>query len=157
MIIRPATAADIGPIAIFQTECWREAYRGLVPQDYLDRVTVADRELRWRVRLLSGERQIALAVAGEPIAGVVSWADTTPLGDVPPLELKSLYVAAAHRGGGLALALAEYALQGRAAQLWVFDGNHRAEAFYAKLGFSPDGGSMEDLDTGLTEHRWVRH
>ena len=156
MIIRPATPDDIGPIAEFQTVCWREAYRGLVPQDYLDRFTAADREQRWRHRLLTGEREIALAVSDDQIVGVVSWALSSSALEVPPLELASLYVDANHRGHGVAKRLADHALQDRPAHLWVFVGNHRAEAFYAKLGFSPDGGRMTDPDTGLLELRWVR-
>lgn len=155
VVIRPATPADIQPIAEFQTTFWRDAYRGLVPQNYLDRVTAADRAHRWRVRLSAGERQIALAVVADQIVGVVSWSTTTTV-DVPPLELMSLYVDANYRGQGVAQALADHALQDRAAHLWVFAGNHRAEAFYAKLGFSMDGGRMIDPDTGLPELRWVR-
>lgn len=41
-----AGVADAHDIAVFHTECWREAYRGIVPQDYLERVTVDDREMR---------------------------------------------------------------------------------------------------------------
>ncbi len=157
VIIRSAIPDDIGLIAEFQTVCGREAYRRLVPQDYLDRVTAADRERRWRVRLLTGERQIALAVIESRILGVVSWAATTPPDDIPELELKSLYVDVSHRGRGTAQALVDHALQDRPAHLWVFAGNHRAEAFYAKLGFDPDGGRMTDADTGLLELRWVRY
>jgi GNAT superfamily N-acetyltransferase len=136
-------------IAEFQTTCWREAYRGLVPQDYLDRVSTADRERRWRQRLVTREREIALAESAAAVVGVVSWA-------APPLELKSLYVAADHRGTGLAAALVDTAIGARAAQLWVFEGNDRAQAFYAKLGFVADGSRMLDPDTGLAEVRWVR-
>jgi hypothetical protein len=52
--LRAAAAPDVPAIAEFQTACWREAYQGVVPQAYLDRITVADREARWRARLVSG-------------------------------------------------------------------------------------------------------
>lgn len=166
LILRPAEPGDVRRIAEFQTACWREAYRGLVPQDYLDRVTVADREVRWRSRLLTGRRQIALALpgaGGREIAGVVSWADTTaadvpgrPADDRPALELTSLYVGAEHRGRGLARALVGHALQDRPAHLWVFDDNTGAQACYARLRFLDDGERSVDPDTGLLQRRLVR-
>lgn len=153
--VRRATVDDAGAVAEFQTGCWREAYRGLVPQAYLDRVTVADREVRWRQRLASGERLVALAEAGGGVIGVVSWG-TADVPDVPPLELRSLYVAAGHRRTGLGAALLRYALGGRPAFLWVFRDNLRAHAFYARHGFAFDGTTATDTDTGLAEHRFVR-
>lgn len=149
--IRRAAPDDVEAIAEFQTTCWREAYAGLVPQDYLDRVTVTDRVRRWRHRLATGERQIALALAADSLVGVVSW---SPTGSTT--ELQSLYVGAGHRGRGVAQALVSYAIGDRPAQLWVFEGNHRAQAFYAKLGFVVDGGRMVDPDTGLLELRFIR-
>ena len=80
--VRAPAAPDLPAIAEFQTACWREAYRGVVPQEYLDRITVADREARWRERLVSGARHGAVAELGESVAGVASWglSDVT---DVP--------------------------------------------------------------------------
>jgi ribosomal protein S18 acetylase RimI-like enzyme len=152
--IRCAAPDDVEAIAEFQTTCWREAYAGLVPQDYLDRVTVTDRVRRWRHRLATGERQIALALAADYLVGVISWSPTGPT--EPSTELQSLYVGADHRGRGVAQALVSYAIGDRPARLWVFEGNHRAQAFYAKLGFVVDGGRMVDPDTGLLELRLVR-
>ena len=71
--LRPASLSDVGAITKFQAECWREAYRDLVPQGYVDRVSVEDREVRWRDRLVSGSRKIALAESGNAVIGVVSW------------------------------------------------------------------------------------
>jgi GNAT superfamily N-acetyltransferase len=55
-------------------------------------------------------------------------------------ELWSLYVLAAEYGTGLASRLLEAVLPaGTPAELWVFEANPRARAFYAKHGFVPDG------------------
>jgi hypothetical protein len=40
--VRAVDASDVTAIADFQTTCWREAYRGVVSQAYLDRVDVAE-------------------------------------------------------------------------------------------------------------------
>ena len=153
--IRTALLADAPGIAEFQTGCWREAYAGLVPQAYLERVGVAEREVRWRDRLVSGARAVALAGLGERIVGVVSWGDGSPAG-VPPLELKSLYVSLVERGSGLADALLRHAIGEEPAHLWVFEDNPRARAFYRKHGFVPDGRRGVDADTGLPELLLVR-
>jgi len=153
--LRPARPSDIRSIAEFQTDCWREAYRSLVPPAYLDRVSVEDREARWHDRLLSGARQIALAEVDGALVGVVSWGySDTP--DAPALELMSLYVAAEHRGTGVAAALIERALGKAPAHLWVFEDNPRAQAFYLRHGFRSDGHRKVDPDTGLWEMRFIR-
>ncbi|HEY8719584.1 GNAT family N-acetyltransferase [Pengzhenrongella sp.] len=172
--LRPAALPDVGAIAEFQTACWREAYRGLVPNEYLDRVSVGDRQERWRDRLTSGARRIALAEVagreGDELVGVVSWAppalapaaaptrgpDPTAGEPAPTLELMSLYVAAHHSGTGIAATLLGHALGARPARLWVFEDNPRALAFYAKHGFAPDGHRQVDPDTGVWERRLAR-
>jgi GNAT superfamily N-acetyltransferase len=153
--VREAAVADARAIAVFQTTCWREAYRNLVPQDYLNRVGVDEREQRWRHRLLSAERAVALAELDSAVVGVVSWGQTD-VSDTPSLEVMSLYVAAAHRGTGLAAHLLHRAIGDSAAHLWVFRDNPRAQAFYLKQGFRPDGHTKIDDDTGLPEQRLVR-
>jgi GNAT superfamily N-acetyltransferase len=145
----------VGAIARFQTVCWRETYRGLVPQDYLDRVGVSDREVRWRHRLLTADRRVALAADPKGLVGVVSWADAS-IDDGPELELKSLYVAAEYHGVGVATRLLARALGSAPAHLWVFEGNVRAHAFYRKHGFDFDGHRTIDPDTGVPEQRMSR-
>lgn len=95
----------------------------MVPAAYLDRVGVAEREIRWRDRILTGSRHVALAELRGSIAGVVSWG-TTPMDD-PPLELMSLYVAPAQRGSGLAARMLSCAAGVGPAHLWVFAANPR--------------------------------
>lgn len=78
---RSGDLTDAHEVAFFHTACWREAYQGIIPQAYLDRVTVADRELRGRDRLTSDIRRIILARTGDLLVGVVSWGRT----DLPSL------------------------------------------------------------------------
>ena len=156
VVIRAATVCDVQEIAEFQTACWKEAYRDLVPRSYLHRVTADDRRARWRIRISTGARQVALGHVGDPLAGVVSWG-TCDEADVPELELMSLYVAAEYHGTGVASALLAHALGHAPAHLWVFEKNPRARAFYAKSGFSPDGGRKVDPDTGIWEQRLIRN
>ena len=153
--LRLAGPSDSPAIAEFHTACWREAYKGLIPQSYLDRVSVEERAARWHGRLTTAARNIALAEAGGSVVGLVSWkhSDAAVAADV---ELTSLYVRADHRGTGLAATMLEFAIGTGAAHLWVFENNPRAQAFYDKHGFSADGERQIDPGTGVWEIRMVR-
>jgi GNAT superfamily N-acetyltransferase len=154
--LRPAGPADVRAIAEFQTRAWRTTYRGLVPQDYLDRMDADVREARWGRRLRTVSRRIALAETDGAVLGVVSWGRAPAEDGLPALELKSLYVDPARHGTGLAATLLEFAIGGADAQLWCYEANPRARAFYAKHGFHPDGTVGVDPDTGVREIRLVR-
>ena len=153
--VRSAVPSDADAIARFQTESWREAYRGLVPQAYLDRVGVDERRVRWRDRLVSGAREVAVAEQGGTVVGVVSWV-TAGAQEPAALELASLYVATDLHGTGLASTLLDVAVGTKPAHLWVFEYNPRAQAFYGKYGFVFSGRRQLDPGTGLWERRYVR-
>jgi ribosomal protein S18 acetylase RimI-like enzyme len=154
-LIRSASAADVVAIAEFQTRCWRDAYAGLVPQAYLARVGVPEREARWLDRITTGSRDVALAELDGRVVGVVSWG-TTPLPGAPARELKSLYVASAEQRRGLGGQLLRRAVGEEPAHLWVFEDNMRAQAFYRRHAFGPGGRRGVDADTGLTELLYTR-
>ena len=151
---RAAGYADVFAIARFQTTVWNEAYRGLVPASYLERTTVADRELRWADRI--GLRDILLAERGADIVGVASSSTRTDERPGPRLELNSLYVAHGMRSGGLGSRMLSELLRDAPAVLWVFSANSRAISFYEGCGFAPDGQETLDDDTGLPEVRMSR-
>ena len=148
--------ADVVAVADCHTLCWREAYAGLVGDDYLYSAAVERRRLsRWQERL-GGTRAVWLAGDGGRVVGVAS---TDAAGDPEapvPVQLMSLYLRSAYQGTGLADRLLGAAVGAQPAFLWVFAGNSRARRFYARNGFVPDGAEMIDPDTGLLEVRMVR-
>jgi GNAT superfamily N-acetyltransferase len=117
-----------------------------------------ERELTgvWRARL--PDTTVLLAdLAGTP-AGFASLAvPALSIYDRTAGEITALYVAPAHwrRGVGRALvaaAGAEMRAEGcDDAILWVFEGNERARAFYAAVGFTDDGRRTVHQPTGLPE------
>ena len=156
---RAAGYADVFAIAEFQTAVWNEAYRGLVPASYLERTTVADRELRWADRI--GRRRILVAELLAPelrpdLVGVASSSPRTDERPGPRLELNSLYVAPGMRGAGLGSRMIDELLGAEPAVLWVFAANTRAVSFYERCGFAADGHETIDDDTGLPELRMTR-
>jgi GNAT superfamily N-acetyltransferase len=151
---RAAGYADVFAIARFQTAVWNEAYRGLVPVAYLERTTVADRELRWADRI--GRRDILLAELSGDLVGVASSSTRDDQRPGPTLELNSLYVAEGMRSAGLGSRMLRELLGGAPAVLWAFAANVRAIAFYESCGFAADGHETLDHDTGLPEVRMSR-
>jgi ribosomal protein S18 acetylase RimI-like enzyme len=70
-------------------------------------------------------------------------------------QLYLLYVLVAHQGAGAGPALLDAVLDpSESASLWVADPNPRAQAFYRKHGFRPDGTSK--LEDGVREIRMTR-
>lgn len=70
-------------------------------------------------------------------------------------KLRVLYVHASDHGTGAGQALLEAVIDpGESVALWVADPNPRAQAFYRKQGFVPDGTAQ--VDDGMREIRMIR-
>jgi predicted GNAT family N-acyltransferase len=70
-------------------------------------------------------------------------------------QLYVLYVYAADHGTGAGQALLEAVINpAESVALWVADPNPRAQAFYRKHGFVPDGTAQ--VDDGVREIRMIR-
>lgn len=140
--IRTASAANIATLANIHTQSWRVAYRGLLPDGYLDTQAHAERLALWQARFLDGR--------DAPIVAAILNVDDVPAGFVcllPAVEtqhgvyLDNLHVLPGHQGLGLGKRLmawaVDYVLQhhpGQALHLNVFDGNTAARKVYRGLG-----------------------
>lgn len=151
MEVRPARLEDAPRIAEIHVRSWQDAYRGLMPQAFLDGLEPAQRLPRW-VRALEAPdwpRGGSLVVAGPDgdLAGFASIGPTRDEDDDPARvgEVRAIYLAPAAWGQGLGRRLMTAALEhltsaGYAeATLWVLDANDRARRFYAAAGFAADG------------------
>jgi len=97
--IRTVGERDVPAVAGFQTSCWQQVYRGVVPDSYLDSMDLQSRTVTWRERVVSGQRHVAAAWSDAAVVGVVSWtADASPQ---QVDELNTLYVSVALHGTGL--------------------------------------------------------
>lgn len=163
LVWRAPTPADAEAIGRMHHQAWVDAYTHLLPASWWEHWTVDVAIEKWRGILAAptppGLTRIAVFDAtGTAVAWVVA-GPSRPDDDVDPVrpvELWGLYVAREHHGSGLARALAERVLGDAPAELWVFDGNPRAEAFYRKLGFERDGVEAPHHETGLHGIRMVR-
>jgi GNAT superfamily N-acetyltransferase len=153
MRIRAAVLQDARLIAEVHVAAWHAAYRGLIPDSYLDELTVAGRLELWQ-RRLAQPRAGGLLVADEQgvVAGFCLYGPTRdedgkgqPIGEIIALNVRP---DCWRRGYGRALgerALSDAPRHGWSAMtLWILKGNARAARFYEDLGFVLDG--TERLD-----------
>ena len=71
-------------------------------------------------------------------------------------ELYSINVTAAQRGSGLADDLIRVTAGDSDAMVWVLAENARAQSFYRRHGFTPEGVRVPVEGLGTTKERWVR-
>lgn len=127
-------------------ESWKYAYRGIVPQDYLDGIPAG----QWAPGLDRANRDTLVMTEGGKLIGTSSicpsrWPDWPDYG-----EIVSLYLLPEYMGRGYGASLLNAAVRALAARgfrdilLWVLEDNRRARAFYEKNGFCPGGAFMED-------------
>jgi GNAT superfamily N-acetyltransferase len=167
--IRLATADDAAAIAVVHVCAWQAAYRGLLPQDYLDSLDPERRREGWVDILAASDPPRAGTLVIETGPEIVGFAGVCPSrdDDADPLtvgEIPAIYLLAAHwgTGSGRRLMAAAVAMLGdggyRAATLWVLDTNERARRFYRAGGWRADGAVKQDVSHGieLTELRYRR-
>lgn len=156
MIIRPATPDDAPRLARIHVDAWRAAYRGLVPDKFLDSLDVERRSARLRTWLEAGEAENYVAEENGELLGWLTL-DGCRDPDLDPRatgELWGIYLAPAHWRRGIGRQLCQHCeqiLRSRgytAATLWVFAGNQNARRFYEAMGFQPDG-ARKSLDFGV--------
>jgi GNAT superfamily N-acetyltransferase len=158
--VRPARLDDVPGIARVHVESWRETYRGLFPDEMLDDPGFIDRRERFWTRALSSDRpesaaRIATAVSDGQIVGVAMASVPEDEDAACAQQLYVLYTYTAVHGTGVGSALLDAVLDpDRSAALWVADPNPRAQAFYRKHGFAPDG--RVKTEGGVREIRMSR-
>ncbi len=151
--LRAGTAEDLEAVVALQLASWRDAYRGLLPDAYLDGALADDLVAKWRGKLIDSPDPRALLLVAESPAGVLSGffyaAEETP-GDASAY-LDNLHVRPELRGQGLGEGLMRAAvpmLQARGysgMHLLVFAENAAAVRFYQRLGGRIAARAVEDL------------
>jgi ribosomal protein S18 acetylase RimI-like enzyme len=154
-MIRSAASVDARAIATIHVEAWRAAYRGIVPDEYLDSLSIDDRELAWRHNLLAADTANWVAQESDAIVG---WISAGPGRDadtrVSASEIWAVYVAPRYWGKGVGRSLCVHAEQYLRTEgfievtLWVLKDNQRAVKFYLSNGFVLDVGVTKEIERG---------
>ncbi len=140
-------------------ESWRWAYRGIVPQEYLNAIPSGN----WAGFFdMPGVRTL-IALENGKYAGTASFAASRFPEYAGSGEVISLYLLPKYAGRGYGRALLGSALDGLAAMgyaeafLWVLEDNMRARHFYENAGFTLAADVLDDEIGGkpLREVRYV--
>lgn len=132
MTLRRATPEDAPAVAEIWHLGWRDGHLGNVPVELI----AARHEGSFRRRAAQRVGEATVAVIDRQIAGFIM---------VVGNEVEQVYVAATHRGAGVAdvlLAEAERRIKDaghKSAWLAVVEGNARARRFYERSGWSDSG------------------
>ncbi|WP_285642582.1 GNAT family N-acetyltransferase [Lentzea sp. NBRC 102530] len=134
--VRPAVVTDAPAVAHVHVQAWKDAYRGLVPDEVLDGRSIERSTEMWERDIPHGGVWVGLA--GDEVVG---FACVGPSREPDAEhELYAIYVLASAYDTGLGFALASAALEGKTdVGLWVFEDNPRARRFYERFGFRTDG------------------
>jgi L-amino acid N-acyltransferase YncA len=148
--IRPAQEADAGGIAAVHMRSWQTAYRGILPDDFLDTLSIPQREERMR-ELLATKRSARRVWVIESEEGLLGFSEAGPSReDEAPdwaAEVYTIYLDPTAVGKGIGRELFAHTVADlrnagyRHATLWALERNERARRFYEKAGWRPDGTS----------------
>jgi GNAT superfamily N-acetyltransferase len=138
----PTDPRDLAHVGRVHAASRNAAYAGLVPAEALTRVTPQSQTAYWRDRMTRAPEPHRLMLwehAGEVAGFVLGCADGTTA------TLHALHLLPHLHGSGAGQALHDAMLEVFAgwgctvAELWVIDGNARAQAFYRRNGWAADG------------------
>ena len=145
MHIRIANVHDAAAIANIHVESWHTTYKGIVPDEFLARLSYVQREQLWRQVLTDPSKPSYVYVAEDDSGKVVGFVAGGPERSGDPVytgELYAIYLLAPYQGQGigrqLAITLVKRLMQEgmTALLLWVLAENSSWK-FYEQLGGRP--------------------
>ena len=142
---------DLFAVSRVYEESWRAAYRGILPQAYLDSIPAG----KWVPYLEQAGRTTLLLLDGEKFVGTASCCPSRISALSGWGEIVSLYLLPEYWGKGCGKLLFSAAVEQletmgcRDLFLWVLEENQRARAFYARMGFRPSASYLDDEIGGM--------
>lgn len=156
ILIRPGTTEDAPAVARVHIGTWQVAYRGQLPDEWLDSLTatIPQREAVWeRIASHPPERSVFLVADSDGV--VVGFVHGGPTLDDDQDsqrvgEIYAIYLDSGHWGLGAGKAMHDGALEAllgegfQQASLWVLETNDRTRRWYERQGWRPDGATKKD-------------
>ncbi|HTW41839.1 MAG TPA: GNAT family N-acetyltransferase [Solirubrobacteraceae bacterium] len=154
--MRDATPEDAHEVAGVHVRAWQAAYRGLLPDEYLDALRAEERAVHHSFGAEDEDApRTIVAVRSAAITAFASYGRSRDVDAADAGELFALYVDPPHWSAGtgsLLMTEVEARLRGqglREAVLWVLVGNEQAERFYRARGYRRDGGHRHERPWGV--------
>lgn len=164
IIVRPAEYKDALGIAKVHVLTWQNVYRGLIPDDFLDNMSVEERQKMWEKNLATPLPGVRIFIA-EDSNGIIGFSDCGPNRDEVDNkkhgELYAIYVFPEHWRRGIGKLLINQITKQlkdegyEYATLWVLEGNSRARKFYEVNGWKFDGRVKPHPKFGINEARYT--
>ena len=140
--IRALTPQDnLVAVGEMYAECWKEHYRGVLPDDFLNRLT-GD---RWSAVLHADPSSTIAVFEGKEVVGAVTMGFARDEGREGYGEITSIYLLSRTKRKGCGRRLLQAALERLKEDgcenvcLWVMEPNRSAAGFYEHMGFAPSG------------------
>jgi ribosomal protein S18 acetylase RimI-like enzyme len=154
--VRLAVPGDAPALAKVHVDAWRAAYRGLVPDERLAKLSYARSAENFLRSMREGpEETYAVEEAGAVVGFLTLGACRDADVDAKTVgEVSRAYLAPEHWRRGIGARLCRHAEELLAARgcrsvvLWVFAENSDARRFYEAMGYAPDGATKQ-LDFGI--------
>jgi RimJ/RimL family protein N-acetyltransferase len=162
--VRPATPRDAKAIAEIHVATWQAAYKDVMPEDYISKMTVEKRQAYWREAIEFSEPQLLVATCDDQIVGFVGFDRSRDANTRSTVgEIWAIYVSPAHWGQGAGLALWDGARDGLKDEgctqvtIWVLLRNERALQFCEHAaGFKREMPSLKTVAFGDTKLEEIR-
>jgi GNAT superfamily N-acetyltransferase len=152
--LREAVPADAEGIALAHVESWESSYRGVLPDNVLDRIDVGQR-LDTRRRILRDPDGLHLVAYDVTHGDIVGFCDAGPSRRMGPGtgEIYAIYLMHRAKRYGLGTEMFERVAPWLAARgmrslvIWVLEDNHHARRFYEAMG-GRTGGKVRSAVAG---------
>ncbi|MDR2957058.1 MAG: GNAT family N-acetyltransferase [Coriobacteriales bacterium] len=150
--IRELLPEQAGEYTACHIACWRAAYRGIIPDEYLDNMLVEHEQLTERLRQSlnqPGDVRFYCAVFNDRIIGRLIISQYEDDDRPTDGEVRAIYLLPEFWDKGYGRQLMDFALEvlrqtkHQTAVVWVLEENNRARRFYSKYGFETDGAQKE--------------
>ena len=161
IIIRQAQSKDIESIAMIKVEGWKNAYKGLIDDEYLSSMSVNE-----QIKVINNYSLDTIFVAenGDEILGFCRFYDyDKPVYEDEEIdcEIREIYVKPDMKRMGIGSNLFAYTMDyfqkkdKKKLYLGCFKDNHTARKFYEKMGGIPQAG--KDLEIGEKHYPTVSY
>jgi GNAT superfamily N-acetyltransferase len=144
--IRYANPDDANVLAFIHVNSWKEAYKGIVPDGFLSRMSVESRQSYFSKALAEGSEKDALAFVDDKPAGIITVGKCRDEDNDNTFgEIWGIYLLPEFWRKGIGTIMLNWGIDELISwgytriTLWVLEKNLAARNFYEKNGFTRDG------------------
>ena len=161
--IRWARVEDAEALGIIHVESWKTAYKNIMPDDFLNNISIEKRQKRFEQALANKTEEDAVIVNEDKVVGFICLGKardedlTETYG-----EIWGIYLHPNQWRKGFGKELINWGIEElenrgyKKIVLWVLEENYKARSFYENMGFIQDG-TFKEIKIGkvLMEMRYV--